>query len=276
MKIVFFGSSKYSLIGAKIIHKKLGISLIVTIPNGPLEKFALEEKISCLAVTKLNDETIEKIKTIEPDFLVVEDYGLILPEKLLNIPKYASLNIHHSLLPKYRGPAPAPFAILAGEKVTGVSIIEMSSVVDAGDIYAQKEYVLKPDEATDSLLKKLNCLGGELTVSVIGDIEKGIATKTKQDETKATQTKFMQKNDGFVDVSSIDTEQFDRMVRAYFPWPGVWTKAILNTNSERRIIKFLPGQKIQVEGKKEMGYKDFVNGYPNADKNLVVFLKKGL
>src|ERR1035437_4619807 len=152
MKIVFFGNTKHSLIGAKIIQKELGFSLVVTIPNSPLEKFAIEEKIPYLLVTKLNDEVIEKIAAIETDFLVVEDYGLILPTKLLEVPKYASLNIHHSLLPKYRGPAPAPAAILAGDKISGVSIIKMSSKVDAGAIFAQKEYVLKETETTDSLL----------------------------------------------------------------------------------------------------------------------------
>jgi len=108
MKIVFFGNTVHSLIGAKIIHKELEISLIVTIPNSPLEQFAKEQKLPCQLVTKLTDEEIARIATVEPDFLVVEDYGLILPTKLLELPKYASLNIHHSLLPKYRGPAPAP------------------------------------------------------------------------------------------------------------------------------------------------------------------------
>jgi methionyl-tRNA formyltransferase len=271
MKIVFFGNTKHSLIGAKIIQKAFGFSLIVTIPGSSLEKFASEEKIPCLLATKLNEETIAKIAEIEPDFLVVEDYGLILPTKLLELPKFTSLNIHHSLLPKYRGPAPAPAAILAGEKVSGVSIIEMSNVVDAGDIYAQTEYVLKNDETTESLLKELNNLGGSLVVSVIEQIEKGVATKTKQDESKATQTKFMQKTDGYIDISDIKPEEFDHKIRAYFPWPGVWSKVVLNRNEEK-IVKFLPNKMIQVEGKREMSYKDFLNGYPNADKKLVSFL----
>jgi Methionyl-tRNA formyltransferase len=272
MKIVFFGSSKYSLIGAKIINDKLGLSLIVTVPNSPLVQFAGEQKIHFLTASKLNDETIEKIKEIEPDFLVVEDYGLILPERLLNIPKFTSLNIHHSLLPKYRGPAPAPAAILSGDKTSGVSIIEMSNIVDAGDVYTQAEHVLRNDETTDSLLKELNNLGGNLVVSVIEQIEKGVAAKTKQDESKAIQTKIMQKTDGYVDISDIKSEEFDRKIRAYFPWPGVWSKVSLN-GSEQKIVKFLPGKIIQVEGKREMSYKDFINGYPNTDKKLIEFLK---
>jgi methionyl-tRNA formyltransferase len=272
MKIVFFGNTKHSLIGAKIIHKELGFSLTVTIPNSPLEKFASEEKVPYLLVTKLNDEAIVKIKEIEPDFLVVEDYGLILPERLLEIPKYASLNIHHSLLPKYRGPAPAPAAILAGDKISGVSIIKMSSKVDAGDIFAQKEYVLRENETTDSLLNELNLLGGELAVSVIRDILKGKATEIVQDESQATFTKYMQRSDGFIDLDNFPSVgAFDRMIRAFYPWPGAWAKTIIN--DKLLVIKFLPGKMIQVEGGKPMRYKDFINGYPQANKKLIEFLK---
>jgi methionyl-tRNA formyltransferase len=274
VKIVFFGSSKYSLIGAKIIHENLGISLIVTVPNSPLEQFTSEENILYLTATKLTEEIIKQIALSKPDFLVVEDYGLILPNSLLKLPKFTSLNIHHSLLPKYRGPAPAPEAILAGEKVSGVSIIEMSNIVDGGDIYAQKEYTLRPDETTDSLLTELNNLGGQLAVSVIKQIKEGKAVKTKQDENKVIKTKFMQKTDGLVDISNIEFDQLDRKIRAYFPWPGVWTKVKLNPNSEAKIVKFLPNKKVQVEGKKEMSYKDFINGYPKADKLFLDFLRK--
>ena len=278
MKIVFFGNTKHSLIGAEIIHKELGLSLVVTIPQSPLEKFAGEEKIPYLLVTKLTDEEIAKIAEVQPDFLVVEDYGLILPTKLLEVPKYASLNIHLSLLPKYRGPAPAPASILAGDKTSGVSIIKMSNKVDAGAIFAQTEYVLKPDETTDSLLNELNLLGGNLAVSVINDILQDKAKAVPQDESKATLTKYMQKSDGYIDLSQLEIKNFElkigRMVRAYFPWPGAWTRSIVNNKSS--IIKFLPQKKLQVEGGKLMTYKDFLNGYPNADKKLVEFLKNNL
>jgi methionyl-tRNA formyltransferase len=276
MKIVFFGNTKHSLIGAKIIQKALGFSLIVTIPNSPLEKFANEEKIPYLLVAKLNDEAITKIAEIKPDFLVVEDYGLILPTKLLGIPKFASLNIHHSLLPKYRGSSPAPAAILAGEKVAGVSIIKMSAKVDAGDVFAQKEYVLKEDETTDSLLNELNLLGGELAILVINDILQNKAKAIPQDESKATFTKYMQKSDGYIDISNIEPKEIDRKIRAYFPWPGVWTQLRLSSAGQGKIIKFLPNKIIKVEGKREMSYKDFLNGYPQADKKLVEFIKSSL
>lgn len=271
MKIIFFGNTKYSLIGAKIIQEKFGLSYIITIPDredkrgrlnpSPLKTFALEQNIPVLTVNKLDEETINQLASLQPDFLIVEDYGLILPQKLLDLPKYDSLNIHHSLLPKYRGPAPAPFALLAGEKISGVSIIHMTNKVDAGDIYAQKEYVLNPEETTDSLLTRLNTLGGELVVQVIDDIIHGEATRSPQNEQEATATHYMKKADGYIDTENPPgKEQLDRMIRAYFPWPTVWTR--LTINELEKIVKFLPEKMIQVEGKKAVTMKDFLNGYP--------------
>lgn len=267
MKVVFFGNTKYSLIGAEIIHKELGLSYIATIPASPLQLFAANQQIPLLNPKRLDKSVVEHIRSIKPDFVIVEDYGLILPNELLKIPKYDSLNIHHSLLPKYRGPSPAPSAILAGEKISGVSIIHMTDKVDAGDIYAQKDYVLSPTETTDSLLKALNLLGGKLLVEVIKSIIEKKAKPQKQDEKKATYTTYMKKPDGFIDpLNPPSKEKIDRMIRAYFPWPGVWFKTKIG--GQNRIVKLLPEQKIQVEGKKPMSYKDFVNGYSEGKKIL--------
>src|SRR5204863_4157406 len=131
INIVFFGSSYYSVIIAKALQKAFGLSLVVTIPDKPVGRkqiltpspvkiFALEQKIPVITANKLTDEVIEQIRLYQPDFLVVSDYGLILPKKLLQLPKHAPLNVHHALLPEYRGPSPAQFAILHGEEKTGV------------------------------------------------------------------------------------------------------------------------------------------------------------
>ncbi len=264
LSIVFFGNTKYSVIVAKTLFEHFGLAAVVTIPDSPVKQFALQNNIPVVESRTLANETIKKIAALRPDFLIVADYGLFLPNTLLALPKYAPLNVHHSLLPKYRGPSPAPTAILNGEKVSGVSIIRMSEQVDAGDIIAQKKYILKPDETTDSLLTKLNTLGGEIIIPVIEDYIVGKAKSVPQDESKTTYTTRLTKEDGFIDLANPPSpEMFDRMIRAYYPWPGVWTKiAISNKQKEiSKIIKFLPNQKIQVEGKKPMSYKDFVNGY---------------
>ncbi len=273
MKIVFFGNTIYSVIGARIIHEQLGLSQIVTIPDredkrghltpSPLKTFALEKNIPVLTVNKLNNATIEHIASLQPDFLVVEDYGLILPQNLLALPKYASLNIHHSLLPKYRGPSPAPAAILSGETKTGVTVMKMAKKVDAGDILSQKEYIMRPDETTDSLLTVLNELGAHLIIPLLK--KNHTMQATPQDETQATFTKMLTKQDGLIDSANPPSpEQLDRMIRAYYPWPTVWTH--LTINGKEKIVKLLPEKKLQVEGKTPMGIKDFLNGYPTLQK----------
>ncbi|MGH7245812.1 MAG: methionyl-tRNA formyltransferase [Candidatus Levyibacteriota bacterium] len=274
MNIVFFGSSLYSTIVAKKLFETGNLSLIVTIPDkkvgrkqiltpSPVKEFANTNNIPVLTTEVLNDKTIEHIAHVHPDFLVVADYGLLLPESLLKLPKYASLNVHHSLLPKYRGPSPAPAAILAGEKYSGVTIIEMAKDLDAGDIVAQQMYELAKDETTQSLLTKLNTLGAEILLPVLEQYVKGRVIKNKQDETKAMFTKRYTKEDSYIDSTNPpSTEEIDRMIRAFYPWPVAWTTMKVDGKDLR--LKLLPEQKLQPEGKKSMCLKDFLNGYPET------------
>ena len=278
MKIVFFGSSKYSAIAAQIIQEKLGLSLVVThsdkpagrarkmIPS-PLKYFAQKNKLPYLTFNDLNQEAIFAITKHHPDFLVVADYGKILPKALLDLPRFTALNVHHSLLPKYRGPTPAPAVILAGDKKTGVTIIKMTEKVDAGDILAQEEYELKDDETTDSLLTQLNTQGGKLLIKVVKDYVAGSIRPQKQNESQATYTHRLTKEDGQIDLENPPNPQtFDRMIRAFYPWPGTWCRLIVN--SKWLIVKFLPGNLIQPEGKKPMTASEFKNGYPDLFNQL--------
>lgn len=278
MTIIFFGNTKFSAIGERIIHEKLGIHTVVTIPDkldkkdrpmpSPTKQYALEQHIPVIEVTRLTTEVINQIAALQPDFFVVEDYGLILPQRLLNVPKYAPINIHHSLLPKYRGSSPAPTAILNGENTSGVTVIHMTNTVDAGAIYGQQPYDLQPDETTESLLTVLNTIGATMAAEIIPNIAAGVAKPLPQDESKATFTKMMQKSDGYVAISNPPTPtQLDRMIRAYYPWPGVWTRLKVQHETEK-MIKFLPNNQIQVEGKKPMTLKDFYNGYPELKDTI--------
>jgi len=298
LKLIFLGNTKYSVIGQRIIHEIYPLSLVVTIPDrpssrkkelkpSPVKTFSKENNIPVIETDELDNLVIDKIDKLKPDFLIVEDYGLILPKELLNLAKYASLNIHHSLLPKYRGPSPAPAAILAGEEKSGVTIIKMTEKVDAGDILAQKECELAPNETTDSLLTKLNALGGQLVCQVIRAYLKYMhlhhprgEIKTKpgmhpiflppkpQDESQATYTHRLKKENGFINFENPPNPQtFNRMVRAFYPWPGTWSKVKVKSGKSIT-IKFLPGNLIQPEGKKPMTIKEFLNGYPEA-KDLI-------
>lgn len=284
MNTVFFGSSKYSAIDEKEIHEQLGLSLVVTLPDrlnsktkeiipNPVKQYAVEQHIPVITTEKITDDIIGQIARVNPDFLVVADFGIILPKKLLELPAVAPLNVHHSLLPKYRGPSPVPAAILAGEQTVGVTIMFMNQKVDAGDILAQEKYELRPEDTTDSVLTKLNELGGNLAIQVIKDFERYYQNRTPQDESKATYSKYMTRHDGFIDLkNSLEIEnwklEIERAVRAYFPWPGAWTRLRLSSGGQAKIVKLLPGKLIQVEGKKPVGYKDFVNGYPEGKQLL--------
>lgn len=282
MNIIFFGSSKYSTIVAKALHQNIGLAAVVTLPDTPIGRhktitpnpvkiFAQDNNVPVITADKLDSMTIEKIARLEPDFLVIADYGKILPQVLLELPKYAPINVHHSLLPKYRGPSPATSAILEGVPTSGVSIIEMNEKVDAGDILAQKGYLLKKNETRESLLTALNTIGGEIIIPVLHEYIQGKIKKIAQDEAKATFTPKIKKADGFIDNDNPPSpEQINRMIRAYYPWPTVWTK--LQLNGKSKIIKLLPENKIQAEGGKPMSIKDFLNGYPQLKEKLKTLL----
>jgi methionyl-tRNA formyltransferase len=202
------------------------------------------------------------------DLFVVASFGVILPGKVLQIPKFGALNIHPSLLPKYRGPSPIQTAILNGDKTTGVTIIKMDEEVDHGPVLYQKEVSINDNETFESLAERLFEIGAKaLPQTISKHIARGIKL-TKQNEKEATFTTPLSRKDGFIDPSIINNQSsiinIDRMIRAYYPWPGVWTKAIIN--NKLSIIKFLPKRKIQVEGKNSMTYKDFINGYQEGEE----------
>ena len=280
MKIVFFGNTKYSRIVQEILHRKFKLAAVVTIPDkpkgrsrkltpSPTKEFAQKNNIEVWEIAKITNADVDKIANLGADFFVVADYGLILPPTLLRLPKFDSLNVHHSLLPRYRGPAPAQTTILNGDKVTGVTIISMTYNVDAGDILAQKEYKLSPDETCDSLLVKLNTLGAELAINVIENYQQFKTKKIKQNEKAAAYTHRFSKADGQIDPADPpDPMILDRMIRAFYPWPGTWCQ--LTVHGRQFTVKFLPNPNypnkylIQPEGKKPISLKEFLNGYPET------------
>jgi len=299
-KIIFFGSSKYSVIDAKALNHAFGLEAIVTSPDkpkgrkkgltaAPPKKFGRENNIPVLTVDEIKENLITKIKNLDPDFIVVADYGHILPGNLLQIPKYKALNVHHSLLPKYRGPTPAPSAILAGEQESGVTVIKMTQDVDAGPIYAQEKYRVKPDETTDSLLTRLNTIGGSLIVKVIKEIIAGKDNPKNQGASPTSYTERLTKQSGKIGIDNPpDPETLNRMIRAYFPWPTVWTEIesrSMNQESRKMKIKLLPPTilpfhqpnspfLIQPEGKRPLTLREFRNGYPKIFEKIGDLLKE--
>lgn len=281
MKIVFFGSSRYIIPILDTLNTFFTLSLVVTTEQGSMEPvpfYAKSKKIEYISVRKKADLiTNYEIQGKGADLGVVADFGLIIPDETMKFFTHGIINIHPSLLPKYRGSSPVQNTILNGDTKTGVSIIKLDNHMDHGPLIAQLEEEVKPDDTAKSLYERLFKLSCPLLQKVIQDFEVQKVKLTPQNHEAATFTKELKREDGFIDFKTISSKDFfDRIVRAYYPWPGVWTKTTLNPKSPEKIIKFMPGKKLQVEGGREMNYKDFINGYPEAEEIMIDFLRKDM
>ena len=211
---------------------------------------------------KNNFELVED--AAEADLLVVAAYGKILEEQELNAAKYGGINIHPSLLPKYRGPSPLQSAILNGDQVTGVTIIKMDPEVDHGPILAQQELAVNPDETFESLAKKSFELGAQMLIELIPAYIEGKIELQEQNHQQATFCDRIAKKDGFFEIDNPPSpEELNRMIRAYYPWPSAWTRW------NGKVLKLFPDRKIQLEGKKVMSIGEFLRGYPTLPKTIV-------
>ena len=209
----------------------------------------------------------------ERDLLVVGFWGEIVKKEDLEKPKYGALNVHPSLLPKYRGPTPVPFAILNGETETGVTIIKMDEEVDHGPVLAMREFLIsnfqflngKGKPTTPELLQILWEMGADLLVEILPKYIAGEITPQEQDHNKATFTKKLTREDGLIDWKQ-NPEYIDRQVRAYTPWPGAFTfwkgkrVKILKAHVEDGKLVI---DELQMEGKKPTSMKEFLLGYPD-------------
>lgn len=285
IKIVFFGSNEFSavilksIIGLSVVGD-YSIPLVVTSPDQPtgrgqriqpsvVKNLAKEFDIPVVTPERLakkeedtfvltNTDFYQHIKKLSPDIIVLAAYGKILPKEILEIPKIAPVNVHPSLLPKYRGPSPIQAAILNGDKTTGVTIMKMNEKMDEGDVYLKGRYTLKADETGESLTFALAKIGKDLLHHVIHYLSIKKLKAKPQDTTKATYTKIIKKEDGKIDLNK-PPKNLERMIRAYHPWPGVWTNYKIKDQELR--IKLLPNRMVQLEGKTAIKLKDFKAGH---------------
>ena len=280
MKVVFFGSSRYVIPVLEALHNNFDLSLVVTTEQNRRDAvpfYCITKKIDYLTVRKSTDLISNyQIEDSLASIGVVADFGLLIPEQTMTTFEYGIINIHPSLLPKYRGPTPVQSAILNGDRTTGVTIIKLDKYLDHGPVIAQVEEEIKPSDTAKSLYERLFAIGTGLLTKTLSKYENSQVLFISQNHEHASFTKPLTKDDGYYDLESIFSGRdfFERMVRAYYPWPGVWTKTVLNEKGEQKVIKFLPNRKVQVEGGNEMPYRDFLNGYPKADPILINFLQK--
>jgi methionyl-tRNA formyltransferase len=199
LKVAFMGTPEFAIPGLKTIYKNFNLICCYTQPSRPsgrgqkishssVKNFCIENNISVFTPENFKDKSeIDRLKKINYDVLVVAAYGIILPKDVLRIPRFGALNIHASLLPRYRGAAPIQRAILAGDKKTGITIIQMNEKLDAGEIILQKEIEIKEKHTAEEIHDKLANIGGKLINDVLKKIEKkGQIKSTPQDETKVT------------------------------------------------------------------------------------------
>ena len=190
----------------------------------PVKEFALSKEIPVFQPGKLRDGTaLAQMQSLDPELIVVAAYGRILPEDILNAPPYGCINVHSSLLPKYRGAAPINWAILNGEKETGVTIMHMAHDLDAGDIIAQRATPIGPDETAPELYARLAELGGALLAETVERIAAGTASRKPQDHGQATLAPMLSKELSPMDFGRT-AQQLHDQVRGLLPWPAAVTE----------------------------------------------------
>lgn len=299
MRIIFMGTPDFS-VGTlnALIEAGHEIVLAVTQPDKPkgrgkamqytpVKEAALEHGIEVYQPKRIREkECVEYLKTFQPEMIVVVAFGQILPKEILDMPVYCCVNVHASLLPKYRGAAPIQWAVINGEKVTGVTTMRMDEGMDTGDMIMKREVALREDETGGSLFDRLALEGAKLCVETVEAIRQGSAVYTPQDNDQATYTSMIKKLMGNIDWSK-GAKEIECLIRGLNPWPSAYTmldgrtlkiwKA--KTNEENK--KVLPGtvtevtkkeiyvqtgngqlilEEIQLEGKKRMAVEAFLLG----------------
>ncbi len=236
MKILFMGSSDISLESLEKIYDN-GFEICGVVTNtdkpagrgkkifvNPVKVYANEKSLPVFQPEKLkkNIEFEDEIKELNPDLIVVVSYGKILPKSFLEIPKFGTINLHPSMLPKYRGPAPIQWAVLNGDEKTGVSIMYLDEGMDSGDIIQQKEVDIGEDETTGELWERLSGIGADLLVKVIKDIENGNIVREKQ-SSEYTLAPLIEKEMSKIDWEKLSSREVKNLVRGLNPFMGAYT-----------------------------------------------------
>lgn len=299
MKIVFMGTPKFAVPSLEALtqaghevaavftrrDKPVGRKRILTAP--PVKTLAMEKGIPVFQPDTLRGaETEEILRRIGPDVIVVAAYGKILPKNVLELPRFGCVNVHASLLPKYRGAAPIQQAILDGESVTGVTTMQMAEGLDTGDILLSEKTEIDPEETAEELTVRLSKIGAELIVRTLTELETGTITPTPQNDAESSYAAMLTKERSPIDWNRT-AAQIHNQVRGLFPWPGACTlyegkklkihRTRIAETAEGVAGQILSGKafkvvcgdgtalellEVQPEGGKKMNGSDFLRGHP--------------
>lgn len=297
MNLIFFGSSEFSLEALKAcLASEHQVQLVITTPPQKkgrglkltptvVQEFCEKNHIPFEAYATLkNPEYLTKIKNLKPDLLVVSSYGKLIPSDWLKVPAQYALNVHPSLLPKYRGASPLNWPIINGDSETGISIAEVTPKLDAGDIFYQEGFPLTRDMNSDLLSHKLAELSKKALQIIFEQMKKGPLHRTPQNDAQSTYARKLEKEDAYLDLTQ-DAITLESRIRGLKPWPGSSIQCegeplkIIEAVAELNAPKLSPGtlidkgeflmaagkgalkiKKVQPAGKKEMSAADFLRG----------------
>ncbi|KKS13733.1 MAG: Methionyl-tRNA formyltransferase [Candidatus Yanofskybacteria bacterium GW2011_GWA1_41_6] len=269
LKIVFFGTPNFAVpVLRLLIESGYNISAVFA-GHGPVSVLAQELKIKVFQPTSLkrDEQVFEEFKNLKPDICIVAAYGKILPQQYLEVPNYGFLNIHPSLLPKYRGPSPIQTSILNGDKETGVTIMVVDEEVDHGPVLAEEKYYINENKGLIEISNELFGLGAALLVKTLPGYINGEIKPTEQNHSQATFTKMFQREGGKINWNE-PAEKTYNQIRALNPEPGTWTtwkERIINIKKAEFLDGKIHIQIIQMEGGKEMSLEEFLHGHPDFD-----------
>ncbi len=297
--LIFCGTPRFAVPTLeKLVAAGHRVHLVVTQPDRPkgrgLELVASPVKQSALKLNlpitqperiKTNEEFRAQLTAIKPDAIIVVGYGRIIPPWMLDLPPLGNINLHASLLPKYRGAAPIQWAIAQGETVTGNTTMRIDAGLDTGDILLQREMPISADDTAETLAPPLAAMGAELMAETLAALQAGTVHPIPQDESQSSLAPILKKEDGLIDFSRTAAEIHNRM-RGFQPWPGAFTKfrgktlQILKASAAKELVRPAElavtnnrllvgcGQdtaleliEIQLEGKKRTSARDFIQGY---------------
>ena len=309
MRIVFMGTPDFSVPTLEALvaseHEVVGVVTQPDKPKGrgkeihmsPVKECALQHNIPVYQPVRARDEAfVDEMRALNLDVMVVIAFGQILPKSLLELPKYGCVNIHASLLPKYRGAATIQWAVINGDEETGITTMMMDVEMDTGDMLEKTVVKLDPEETGGSLFDRLSLLGGDLILSTLSKLEKGEITPVPQDHEKATYVKKISKSMGDIDWT-MDAVSIERLVRGLNPWPSAFTRwngkmlkiweakvlpdpdvklpcgSVISASDEGLKIQTGAGvlcvTSLQLEGKKRMDTAAFLRGYQVAAGSMM-------
>ena len=313
MRIIFMGTPDFAvLVLQSLINSRHEVVAVVTQPDrpkgrgknmqfSPVKECALAHDIPVMQPVNVSvPEVIDELRAYEPELIVVVAFGQFVTKKIREMPKYGCINVHASLLPKYRGAGPIQWAVINGEKESGVTTMYMCREIDKGDMLLKDTVTLDPKETGDSLHDKLSMMGGPLLLKTIDQLEDGSAVRIPQCEEESTYAPKLEKTMGNIDWT-MDADRIERLVRGLNSWPGTFTKihgktvkiwdcdvvcqealtesqaaaepgTVIVSEKDQLIVKAGNGalslRMLQPEGKKNMTVDAYLRGYPIAQGEL--------